>query len=98
MFHKDNARSHVSAWTNWNLYKPQWDPLRHPSKSPGLVPSDNYLQMHLKGAIFNSLEDAKIKVELFLDSRSPEYFMECIEKLTKCCQKIVKLNRDNYPP
>lgn len=101
MFHQDNARPHVSAWTNWNLYKLEWDLMPHPPYSPDMAPSDYYLfshlQLHLSGEIFNSSEEVKKEVDLFLDSRSPEFFKEGIEKLPKRWQKIVELNGDYYP-
>ncbi|GBN71225.1 Histone-lysine N-methyltransferase SETMAR [Araneus ventricosus] len=98
LFHQDNARSHVSTMTGWTLYKLEWDLIQHPPYSPDMAPSDFYpfshLQLHLVGAIFNSNEEVINEDHLFLDSRTPQFFAEGIEKLPKCWQTIVDLNGD----
>ncbi|GBN11877.1 Histone-lysine N-methyltransferase SETMAR [Araneus ventricosus] len=101
LFHQDNARPHVSKMTGWTLYKLEWDLIQHPPYSPDMAPSDFYLfsdmQMHIDGVIFNSNEDVINEIDLFLDSRTPQFFAEGIEKLPKRCQAIVDLNGDYYP-
>ncbi|GBN62039.1 hypothetical protein AVEN_250377-1 [Araneus ventricosus] len=87
--------------TVWTLYKLEWDLIQHPSYSPDMAPSDFYLfshlQLHLDGAIFNSNEEVINEVHLFLDSRTPQFFAEGIEKLPKRWQAIVDLKGDCYP-
>ncbi|GBM66615.1 hypothetical protein AVEN_109023-1 [Araneus ventricosus] len=87
--------------TGWILYKLEWELMQHPPYSQDMVPSDFYLfshlQLHLDGAIFNSNEEVLNEVHLFLDSRTPQFFAEGIEKLPKRWQTIVDLNRDYHP-
>ncbi|GBL91830.1 hypothetical protein AVEN_172754-1 [Araneus ventricosus] len=83
--------------TGWTLYKLKWDLIQHSPYSPDMVPSDFYLFSHLDGAIFNSNEEVINEVHLFLDSCTPQFFTEGIEKLQKRCQTIVDLNGDYYP-
>ncbi|GBN11604.1 hypothetical protein AVEN_245636-1 [Araneus ventricosus] len=81
--------------TAWMLYKLEWDLMQHPPYIPDMAPSDFYLfshlQPHLDGAIFNSNEEVINEVDLFLDSRTPQFFAEGIEKLSKRWQTIVDL-------
>ncbi|GBM98918.1 hypothetical protein AVEN_58189-1 [Araneus ventricosus] len=86
-FHQENARPHVSTMTGWTLYKLEWDLIQHPPYIPDMV----------DGTIFNSNEEVINEVHLFLDSRTPQFFAEGIEKLPKRCQTVVDLNRDYYP-
>ncbi|GBM46518.1 hypothetical protein AVEN_52158-1 [Araneus ventricosus] len=101
LFHQDNARAHVSTMTGWTLYKLEWDLIQNSSYSPDMAHSDFYLfshlQLHLDGAIFNSNEEVINEVLLFLDSRTPQFFAEGIEKLPKRWQKIVDFIGDYYP-
>ncbi|GBM58713.1 hypothetical protein AVEN_153325-1 [Araneus ventricosus] len=87
--------------TGWTLYKLEWDLIQHPPYSPDMVTSDFYLfshlQLHLDGAIFNSNEEVINEVHLFLDSRTPQFFSEGIEKLPIRWQTIVNLNGNCYP-
>ncbi|GBL95584.1 hypothetical protein AVEN_24798-1 [Araneus ventricosus] len=98
LFHQDNARPHVSTMTGWTLYKLEWDLMQHPPYRSDMALSVSYLfshlQLHLDGAIFNSNEGIINDVNLFLDSRTPHFFAEGIEKLPKRCQTIVNLNGD----
>ncbi|GBM27114.1 hypothetical protein AVEN_189882-1 [Araneus ventricosus] len=100
-FHQDNARPHVSTMTGWTLYKLEWDLIHHPPYSPNMAPSDFYLsshlQFHLDAAIFNSNEEVMNEVHLFLDSCTPQFFVEGIEKLPNHWQTIIYLNGDYYP-
>ncbi|GBM80452.1 hypothetical protein AVEN_57290-1 [Araneus ventricosus] len=100
LFHQAHARSHVSTMTDWTLYKLEWDLMQHPPYSPDMVPSDFYLfsllQLHLDGAIFNSNEVIN-EVHLFLDSPTPHFFAEGIEKLPERWQTIVDFKGDYYP-
>ncbi|GBL98937.1 hypothetical protein AVEN_227461-1, partial [Araneus ventricosus] len=81
--------------------KLEWDLIQHPPYSPDMAPSDFYLlshlQLHLDGAIFNSNDEVINEIHLFLDSRTPQFFAEGIEKIPKRCQTIVDLNGDYYP-
>ncbi|GBO01809.1 hypothetical protein AVEN_200537-1 [Araneus ventricosus] len=101
LFYQDNAWPHVSTMTSWTLYKLEWDLIQHPLYRTDMAPSDFYLFSHLQlpldGAIFNSNEAVINGVHLFLDSRTPQFFAEGIEKLPKRWQIIVDLNGDYYP-
>ncbi|GBO23018.1 Histone-lysine N-methyltransferase SETMAR [Araneus ventricosus] len=101
LFHQDNARPHVSTMTGWTLYKLEWDLIQNTPYSPDMAPLDFYLfshmQLYLDGAIFNSNEEVINEVHLFLDSCTPQFFAEGIEKLPNRWQTIVDLNGDYYP-
>ncbi|GBM01205.1 hypothetical protein AVEN_253607-1 [Araneus ventricosus] len=85
---------------SWALYKLEWDLIQHPPYSPDMAPSDFYLfshqQLHLDDTIFNSNEEVINEVDLFLDSLTPQFFAEGIEK-SKRWQTIVDLKGDYYP-
>ncbi|GFT55246.1 histone-lysine N-methyltransferase SETMAR [Trichonephila clavipes] len=87
LFHQDNARPHVSAMTSWTLYTLEWGLMQHPPYRPDIAPSDYYLffhlQLHLEGTIFNSKDKVIKEVNRFLDSFTPQFFAEGIEKLPK---------------
>ncbi|GBM22635.1 hypothetical protein AVEN_264310-1 [Araneus ventricosus] len=78
LFHRDNVQPHVSTMTGWTLYKLEWDLTQHPPYSTDMAPQDfcmfSHLQLHLDGAIFNSNEEVINEVNLFLDSRTPQFF------------------------
>ena len=92
MFQQDNARPHVSVFTDWILYKLKWDLLPHPPYSFDIIPSDNYLfsylQLHLTNAIFNSAQDVQNEGDLFLDSQPPSFWVKDIEQLPNRWHKI----------
>ncbi|GBL98375.1 Mariner Mos1 transposase [Araneus ventricosus] len=96
LFHQDYTRPYVSTMTGWALYKLEWDLMQHPPYSLDMAPSDFYLlshlQLNLDGEVFNSNEEVINEVDLFLDSRTPQFFAEGIEKFPKCWETIVGLN------
>ncbi|GBM14023.1 hypothetical protein AVEN_166205-1 [Araneus ventricosus] len=96
LFHQDNALPHVSTRTGWTFYKLEWDLMQHLPYSTDMSPLYLYLfshrQIHIDGSIFNSNEEVINEVYLFLDSRTPQFFAEGIEKLPKRWQTIVHVN------
>ncbi|GFY02559.1 histone-lysine N-methyltransferase SETMAR [Trichonephila clavipes] len=82
--------------TGWVLYKLEWDLMRHPPHSLDMEPSDYYLsshmRLHLDGIIFHSNDEVTSEVNRSLDSRTPLFFAEGIEKLPKRWKTIVDLN------
>ncbi|XP_035228370.1 histone-lysine N-methyltransferase SETMAR-like [Stegodyphus dumicola] len=98
MFHQDNARPHVSAFTGWTLYGPEGDLFPHPPYSPGIAPSYFYhfSQLHLVDAVFHSGREIRNAVDLFLDSRPERFWAEGFEKLQKRSQKNIDLGDDYY--
>lgn len=69
MFHKDNARRHVSLITRQKALELGWHVLSHPPYSPDVAPSDFHLfrllQNSLNGENFNSLVDIENHIEKF---------------------------------
>lgn len=67
---------------------------------PDIAPSDfslsSQLQLHLDGTIFSLNQEIINEVDLFLGSRTPQFFAEGIEKLPKRWQEMVDLNGDYY--
>ncbi|GFT57246.1 uncharacterized protein TNCV_1692481 [Trichonephila clavipes] len=86
---------------SWSLNTLEWDLIQHPSCSPDMVSSDyylfSYLQQHLDDKIFSFMTSSFEWVNRFLDSRTPQFFAEEIEKFLKNWQTIVDLKGDNYP-
>ncbi|GFQ85193.1 histone-lysine N-methyltransferase SETMAR [Trichonephila clavata] len=85
--------------TGWTLYTLQWDLMHYSPYSLDMTSSDYYLfsHLHLDGTIFHSDDKVKNEVDRFLDSLTPQFFVEGIEKLPKRWQSIVDLNGDYYP-
>ncbi|GFW55839.1 histone-lysine N-methyltransferase SETMAR [Trichonephila clavipes] len=79
--------------TGWTPYTLDWDLIQHSSYSPDIAPLDYYLFSHLQlpldGAIFYSNGDVINVVDRFLDSRTPQFYAEGIEKLPKRWQTII---------
>ncbi|GFV64099.1 histone-lysine N-methyltransferase SETMAR [Trichonephila clavipes] len=73
--------------------------MQHPPCSPDMVPSDYYLfshlYLHLDGPIFHSNDKVISEVDRFLDSHTPQFFVERIEKLPKRWQIIEDLIEDS---
>ncbi|GFU58224.1 histone-lysine N-methyltransferase SETMAR [Trichonephila clavipes] len=86
--------------TGWTLYTLEWNLIQHPPYSSDMLPSDYYLFSHLHlqldGTIFHSNDEVVNEVDRFLDRRTPQFFSEGIEKLTKGLQTIIDLNGDYY--
>lgn len=75
--------------------------MQHPPFNSDMDTLDLYLfshlQLHHDGTIFNSNDEVISVVDLFVDSRTPQFFADGIEKLPKWWQMIVDLNVDYYP-
>ncbi|GFW38494.1 histone-lysine N-methyltransferase SETMAR [Trichonephila clavipes] len=86
---------------NWTLYTMEWNLMQHPPYSSYMAPSDYYLflhlQLHLEGTIFHLNDKVRNEFNRFLDSCTPQFFAEAIEKLPKCLLTIVDLKVDHYP-
>ncbi|KFD53334.1 hypothetical protein M514_05815 [Trichuris suis] len=63
LFHHDNAPAHSSRTVRTVLREFRWEVIPHPPYSPDLAPSDFFLfpklKEHLKGTLFESMDDAK---------------------------------------
>ena len=61
--------------------------LPHPPYSPDLAPSDYYIfrpMAHfLRGRQFKNVEDVKIGVQAFIDSKPKEWFRQGLDELAK---------------
>ena len=95
-FLKDNARPHTANVTRNLLQGFGWDVFDHPPFSPDLAPSDFHLFLHLKsllgGQHFNSDEELKENVSIWLKTQAVTFYEEGIEKLVsrydKCLQNF----------
>ena len=94
IFHKDNARLHVSLMTRQKLLQLGWEVPIHPPYSPDTAPSDFHLFMSLQnplnGKNFNSLEDCKKHLEQLLAREGKKFWEDGIMKLPEKWQKVVE--------
>lgn len=92
----DNARPHVSRMTLQKLNELGYETLPHPAYSPDLSPTDYHFFKHLDNflqeKIFNNQAAAENAFEEFVDSRTPEFYCNGINKLVSCWQKCVDCN------
>ena len=96
VFHHDNAKPHTSVTTVQKLMEFSWDVLPHPSYSPDLAPSDFHLfrslQNSLNGKNYQSLEDIKIHLDEFFQSKDETFWRNGIMKLPERWAKVIENN------
>lgn len=92
----DNARPHVSNYTQEVIDRIGWEVLPHPPYSPDLAPSDFHLfrslSQKLKSETFFTFEDLKGFVDSFLrryDREGGWFYKQGIAKLPERWQKCV---------
>lgn len=96
---QDNARPHVSKLTLQKLSQLGIEVLPHPPYSPDLAPTDYHLFKHLthfmKDKQFTKDEDVKQAFIDFIESRTPDFFSDGMNKLLTRWQKCLDTN-GNY--
>ncbi|EZA50238.1 Histone-lysine N-methyltransferase SETMAR [Ooceraea biroi] len=96
VFHRDNARPHVSLTTRQKLLEFGWDVLPHPPYSPDIAPSDFHLfrsvRNSLSGKNFDSLIDIKNHLEEFFVEKPKKFWENGIFQLRERWTKVVKQN------
>lgn len=92
----DNARPHVSQITYRKLNELGYEILPHPPYSPDLSPTDYHFFKHLdhfiREKIFTNETTVKNVFKEFVETRSPEFYRNGINKLVSCWQKCVDSN------
>ena len=96
VFHHDNAKPHAFVITVQNLMEFSWDVLPYPPYNPDFTPSDFYLFRSLlnslNGKKYKSLEDAKIHMEGFFQSKDKTFWRNWIMKLPERWAKVIENN------
>ena len=77
VFHRDNARPHISLVPRQKLKELGWEVLMHPLYSPDLVPSDYHLFRSLK----NSLNGVKLASKEACENHLVQFFAQKSQKL-----------------
>uniref|UniRef100_A0A0N5C6I1 HTH_48 domain-containing protein n=1 Tax=Strongyloides papillosus TaxID=174720 RepID=A0A0N5C6I1_STREA len=89
----DNAKSHVSKRTVQKLRELGYETLPHPAYLPDLSPTDYHFFKHLNNflteKIFRNDEEAKAAFEAFIESRSPDFYVDGINKLVSRWQRCI---------
>ncbi|KFD69639.1 hypothetical protein M514_02005 [Trichuris suis] len=79
-FHNDNAVAHSSRTVRNVLREFRWEVISHPRYSPGVAPSDFFLfpklKEHLKGTLFESMDDAKCAVSTWCNTQPSGFYKE----------------------
>uniref|UniRef100_A0A0N5BJP4 Histone-lysine N-methyltransferase SETMAR n=1 Tax=Strongyloides papillosus TaxID=174720 RepID=A0A0N5BJP4_STREA len=92
----DNAKPHVSKRTVQKLRELGYETLPHPAYSSDLPPADYQFFKHLNNflteKIFRNDEDAKTAFEAFIESRSPDFYADGINKLVSRWQHCIDCN------
>ena len=91
----ENARPHNAAHTAETFQKLKFEVMGHPTYSPDLVPSINYLfrplEEALRGRQFTSDQKVKEPVRAWIPAQPKTFFLEGVRKLvhrwTKCVEK-----------
>ena len=96
VFHRDNARPHVSIATRQKLRELGWEVLMHPPYSPDLAPSDYHLfrslQNSLNGTKLASREACENHLSQFFAQKSHKFYSDGIMVLPQRWQKVVEQN------
>uniref|UniRef100_A0A0N5B5G0 HTH_48 domain-containing protein n=1 Tax=Strongyloides papillosus TaxID=174720 RepID=A0A0N5B5G0_STREA len=89
----DNAKPHVSKRTIQKLRELEYETLPHPAYSPDLSPTDFHFFKHLNNfltkKIFRNDEEAKTAFEAFIECRSPDFYVDGINKLVSRWQRCI---------
>lgn len=97
---QDNARPHVALRTLEKIKELGWERLIHPAYSPDASPSDYYLfrslQHSLSGKRFANINEIKMHLSAYFDSKPTEFYRQGIEKLPLIWQKIIDSNGDYF--
>ena len=95
----DNARPHAGGATQTLIQQLRWKQFDDPPYSTDLAPSDYHLFLHMKrelgGKRFQSDDDAKNAVELWLSSLAGSFFEEGLDKLVTHYDKCLNIG-GNY--
>lgn len=94
----DNARPHTSRATTEALDRLKFEVLPHPPYSPDLAPNDFHffpnLKRDIKGKHFRSDEEVKRAVNIWINSKSPEFFADGMRKLVVRWERCIELKGD----
>jgi histone-lysine N-methyltransferase SETMAR len=98
VFLHDNARPHTSRQTNTKLATLNWDVLPHAPYSPDKAPSDYHLfrslKSWLKGRNFNTVDEARVGVQEFFDSKDQHFYGRGIDNLVDRWEQIIAFDGD----
>ncbi|KFD59483.1 hypothetical protein M514_28338, partial [Trichuris suis] len=80
LFHHDNALAHSSRTVRTVLREFRWEVIPHAPYGPDVAPSDFFLftklKEHLKGTLFESMDDAKRAVSTWCNTQPPGFYKE----------------------
>uniref|UniRef100_A0A0N5BLP3 Histone-lysine N-methyltransferase SETMAR n=1 Tax=Strongyloides papillosus TaxID=174720 RepID=A0A0N5BLP3_STREA len=92
----DNAKPHVSKRTVQKLRELWYETLSHPAYSPDISSTDYHFFKHLntflREKIFRNDEDTKTAFEAFIESGSPDFYVDGIIKLVFRWQQCTDCN------
>lgn len=95
----DNARPHTANDTQTLVRQFRWEQFDHPPYSPDLAPSDYHLFQHMKrelaGKRFETDDEVKTAVDLWLHSMAGTFYEEGINKLITRYDKCLNIG-GNY--
>lgn len=98
IFLHDNARPHTSKMTRRKLEELDWEVLPHAPYSPDKSPSDYHLfrslKNWLKGRRFETLNQLRIGVQTFFDSKEADFYERGITSLTDRWEQIIAYDGD----
>ncbi|KFD62287.1 hypothetical protein M514_10776 [Trichuris suis] len=93
LFHHDNAPAHSSRIVRNVLREFRWEVIPHPPYSPDVRLLDFFLfpklKEHLKGTLFESVDDAKRAVSTWCNTQLPGFYKEGLRRWRHRLQKCV---------
>uniref|UniRef100_A0A0N5CDX3 DDE_3 domain-containing protein n=1 Tax=Strongyloides papillosus TaxID=174720 RepID=A0A0N5CDX3_STREA len=88
----DNSKSHVSKKILQKLNELGYETLPYPAYSSDLASTDFHFFKHLDNfltkKIFRNDEDIKTDFEAFIESRTPDFYANGINKLVSRCNNV----------
>lgn len=96
----DNARPHTARLTQNKLSEFGWTTLEHPPYSPDLAPSDFHLfralEHFLRGKHFENVEEMRLSLTQFFDSKPREFYHRGIYQLPEKWQQVIDVDGEYF--
>ena len=96
----DNAKPHTARLTTNKMAEFGWEVLEHPPYSPDLAPSDFHLfralEHFLRGKKFSNVDEMRVSLGEFFDSKLPAFYHRGIYLLPEKWQEVIDVDGEYF--